>query len=505
MTSRRTPEGSPRSPKDAGKPLPTVSDDELAGTVALDATGNVRPGMSDETAELAVLAGVLTLPECLYDVVDVIDADDFASELHATVWRAVLACEQQGRPVDVITVADELKRAGALGRVGGRAVLDRIVTDGAPFVDNIVAHAAIIADCALARRVLSAGRAISAEATDVRHSGSAVLESAERRVFELGAQRQSGSLISMADGVPQMLQELAKVRSDALLGHTTGFDELDAMTGGAQAGQLIIVAARPAMGKSAMALGLARAIAQSGGGAVAFLSYEMSSQELLVRMMSAMSGIELHSLRQGRVPPDLEPEVARQAKAMMELPLYIDDNPPETVSGVRAAMRRLARREKLAAVVVDYLQLMSGERRNGVDDNRVQEVSVISRGLKKLARELEVPVFALSQLNRSLEQRPSKIPQLSDLRDSGSLEQDADTVWFLYRDWVYHPESDPSQAELIIAKQRNGPTGKIGLTFDAGCANFRSNPGGSSGRGHATGGAPSSRVPRPRRDSGAFF
>ena len=243
------------------------------------------------------------------------------------------------------------------------------------------------------------------------------------------------------------------------------------MTGGLQAGQLITVAARPAMGKSAFALSLARHIAESTGLLVPFLSYEMSRSELSMRMLSTALKYDLLRLRQGDMPTDMERDLAVAAEKMALLPVLIDDNPPETIGGVRSAMRRLARRGQVGAVVIDYLQLMSGDGRHS-DENRTQEVSAISRGLKRLADELECPVIACSQLNRQLENRPNKRPQLSDLRESGSIEQDSSVVLMLYREVVYNAAADPTLAELIIAKQRNGPIGVIHLEFASECALF---------------------------------
>jgi replicative DNA helicase len=256
------------------------------------------------------------------------------------------------------------------------------------------------------------------------------------------------------------------------------------------------------MGKSALAVQIARHVAETSGGYVPLLSYEMSSTEILMRMLSTSLGYDLLRLRNGDIPSGMERDMAVAAQKMAELTMFIDDNPPETIGGVRSAMRRLARRGPISAIVIDYLQLMSGESRHA-SENRTQEVSEISRGLKRLATELNVPVIALSQLNRQLEQRPNKRPSLSDLRESGSLEQDANAVLFLYREHVYNAAADAGAAELIIAKQRNGPLGTVRLRFDGSCARLTED---SSQQGFGSGYTPP--APRERyqahRNDGPF-
>lgn len=431
------------------------------------ATERGRAGAADMDAEIAVLATVLTTPETFYDLGDRIVDSDFSVPAHGAIWRAIVACDVQGRPIDIITVSDELSRAGQLEKIGGTLRLERIVASVPDHLSHVEAHGEIVADKSLQRRVITAARDIAAEATKPDVRGEDALAHAETVVFELGAKRQSSNLIPIAQAVPEMLQELAKARTSLLLGHTTGFRDLDRLTAGAQGGQLIVVGARPAMGKSAFALAVARAMAEGSGDPVLFLSYEMSRHELLIRMLSTMIGVDVSELRAGQIPSEMELELAKAAQRLAALPIYIDDQPPETISGVRSLVRRMARRGPLAGVVIDYLQLMSGDRRSGYGDNRQQEVSEVSRGLKRLAREHEVPVIALSQLSRNLESRPNKRPMLSDLRESGAVEQDADCVFFLYRDAVYHPETDPECSEIIIAKQRQGPAGvTVHLRFE---------------------------------------
>jgi replicative DNA helicase len=444
----------------------------------------------DAEAESSVITGILTAPELFLDLTEVLDAEDFAIAAHQEIWRAALACDASGRPIDVITVADALRRSKKLARVGGEKAIEEFAAKTGE-TTHIMAHAAIVADKARLRRLLAAGRGIATEASSPEADAARVLANAESNIFEIGKERQRSSMIEMAQAVPKMLEALTKARTSILVGQSTGLAGLDRLTGGFQGGQLIILAARPAMGKSALGVQIARHIAETSGGYVPLLSYEMGASEITTRMLSTALGYDLLKLRNGDIPAGMERDTAIAAQKMAELPMLIDDNPPETIGGVRSAMRRLARRGPVSAIVIDYLQLMSGESRIA-NENRTQEVSEISRGLKRLATELNVPVIALSQLNRQLEQRPNKRPGLSDLRESGSLEQDANAVLFLYRDAVYNPSSDPAAAELIIAKQRNGPLGVVRLRFDGACAKFTEDTSMGAGMSGGTFSAPPS-------------
>jgi replicative DNA helicase len=432
----------------------------------------------DADAEASVITGLLSTPDIFFDITEILDPEDFAIAAHQEIFRAIIACDAAGRPFDVITVGDALKRTRKLAKIGGIEALERFSSRSGDVV-NIVSHAHIVADKARLRRLLGAGRTIAGAAAAPDADAAQVLADAESAVFEIGKERQRSSMIEMAQAVPKMLESLAKARTSILSGQSTGFDGLDRLTGGFQGGQLIILAARPAMGKSALGVQIARHIAETSGGYVPLLSYEMGHTEITTRMLSTALGFDLLRLRNGDLPAGMERDTAIAAQKMAELPMLIDDNPPETIGGVRSAMRRLARRGPVAAIVIDYLQLMSGETRQA-SENRTQEVSEISRGLKRLATELNVPVIALSQLNRQLEQRPNKRPNLSDLRESGSLEQDANAVLFLYRENVYNAAADPAAAELIIAKQRNGPLGVVRLRFDGSCARFSEDASGAA-------------------------
>jgi replicative DNA helicase len=452
-----------------------------------------RPGLpGDVAAERAVIAALLASPDNYEHVVEVLSSEDFCDPACAAAFRAVVAVEAAGRPIDLITVADELRRARDMNRVGGVAGLDALAAGGAD-VAHVNAHVSIVADKARLRRVIEAGRSMCVAATSPDAQGSDVTDFAESLLFGLGRDQGRSSLTPMARAVPSMLDELARSRNQLLLGHSTGLTDLDKMTGGLQPGQLWIVAARPGVGKSALALQMARHVAEVSGLVVPFLSFEMSVNELTVRMLSSALSCPMNRLRGGDLPHGMERDLAVAAEKMAGLPMYIDDNPPTTIAGVRAQMRRLARRSQLGAIFVDYLQLMESDRRSNA--NRNDEVSDITRGLKKLAAELQVPVVALSQLNRNGAAGPggARRPQLSDLRDSGAIEQDANCVLFVYRESMTNSAADPKMSELIVGKQRSGPCGTVFAEFDGACTKFSTTtrrPAAGGGGGGYGGGQP---------------
>jgi replicative DNA helicase len=433
----------------------------------------------DVAAEEAVLAVAMTSPEGYYEIRETLWPEDFGVDAHRAIFSAMIDLENAGRPIDAITVADELRRRKNLTRAGGVENIQRIAGSGSEVV-NVEAWREIVSEKGLLRRLVDVGRGIVGGATKPDADGGVELESAEQAVFEIGARTSKNAMTTMPQAVANTMKELAKVRTKILLGHSTGLRDLDKITGGLQPGQLFIVAARPGVGKSAFALQIARHVAESTGLLVPFLSYEMSANELTMRMLAGALSYDLHRLRQGELMAGMERDLAVAGERLAGLQILIDDNPPVTIGGVRSLMRRLARRGEIGAIFIDYLQLMEGDGRSR-DPNRVQEIAQISRGLKRLATELQVPVVALSQLNRGLENRPNKRPMLSDLRESGSLEQDASIVAFLYRDHLYNPAADPGLAECIIAKQRNGPSGTVMLGYTPACAKFettdRTDPG----------------------------
>ncbi len=461
-----------------GPPMPTEppSDD-------MPATPGRKTGFAatDAEAEAAVLALILTSPEAFFDATELVTAADFGVRAYSEIWHAAVTADSAGKPIDRVTIADELRRNKALSKVGGIEGLDRIADAAAGISGTVESYCGIVSERSLLRRLAQAGRAISTDALQPDAVGAKSLETAETTVFSLGEKSGASTLMPMAKAVANTMAELAATSNELLLGHPTGFADLDRLTGGFQGGQLIVLAARPGMGKSAFALQLARHIAEATGLVVPFLSYEMSHTELTHRMLSTALGYDGMKLRQGDLPQGMERDLAVQAEKLAATPLWVDDNPPSTIGGVRSAMRRLARRSEVGAIVVDYMQLMEGDSKFK-DSNRNQEVADISRGLKRLATELNVPIIALSQLNRQLENRPNKRPVLSDLRDSGSVEQDANAVLFLHRPYVFNVEEDPTAAECIIAKQRSGPAGvTFPLRFDGSCARFSDVSGASYG------------------------
>lgn len=430
-----------------------------------------RARTADFEAELAIVAALLTTPETYFDVYERVAPEDFSDARLSEVLRAIIACDNAGKPFDKITVGDELRRAKALDRVGGRDALDRIIERGSPLVTNVISHCDLVADLALKRRVVLAGRDIAASGLEPDADGKTALASAEEKVFALSKIRERSTLREMAQIVPGVVDLISKGRHSLLLGHSTGLTDLDRMTAGLRPGQLITIGARPGMGKSSLALTLAKNIAQSTQLMVPYLSWEMTTTELATRMLATIVGISSTDLRQGSVPTGADRDIAIALQNMSALSVLIDDQPPPTIGGVRSAMRRLARRGQIGAIVVDYLQLMDSDRHSR-DPNRVQEISDISRGLKRLASELDVPILACSQLSRNVESRADRRPVLADLRDSGSIEQDSSLVWFLYREHFYNEQADPNLTELIIAKQRDGATGTVYLHFQPEATRF---------------------------------
>jgi len=435
---------------------------------------DATPVVSIIEAETSILAGIIQDPELFFDITEILDAEDFSSKPHRAVFEAMLKLEAAGNVIDVVTIEDQLLKDETHSLINGSKGLKALLVkrNGG---ENILEHAKLVRGKSMLRKLQRAGRDIAGAASAPDAIVGDTLSLAEQKIFELGQEKTTSSIVNMSQAIPAVMAELSQIRSGTLIGHPTGFGRLDRMTGGFQAGQLVIIAGRPSMGKSALAVQFAKTIAEQTQLVVPVLSYEMSTSELTMRLLSTQLEYDLLKLRQGHFPQEKGKDLQEAARKLGQLNILIDDTPPETIGGVRSMLRRLARRYKIGAVVVDYLQLMSGER-TFRSENRTQEVSEISRGLKRLASDLQVPVLALSQLNRALEQRPNKRPTLADLRESGSLEQDANTVMFLYREHVYDPTAEPRAAELIVAKQRSGPIGTVHMHFNATYAQFSENP-----------------------------
>jgi replicative DNA helicase len=417
-------------------------------------------------AEESVLGAMLLSPGAIGAVTEILSADDFYRESHGTVYRACLALYQQGEPVDAITLVDELEERGELEQVGGRARVHELAAL-VPATANAAHYARIVREMATLRGLVRAGAEIARLGQERPGETTDLVDRAEQIVFDLAQQRVTSDF-SHIEGLLkesfERIMHLYEAGAD-VTGVPTGFKELDKLTSGFQPGNLIIIAARPSMGKSALALNMAQNLAVRNEVPVALFTLEMSKSEVTQRMMCAEARVESQSLRTGKLKPEDWPRLTAACDKLMKAPIWVDDTGSITMMEIRSKARRLKSREpKLGLIIVDYLQLMTS---GGNAENRVQEVSQISRQLKVLARDLEVPIVALSQLSRAVEQRHDKRPILSDLRESGSIEQDADLVGFVYRDEYYNGEESDSQgiAELILAKHRNGPTDTIKLSF----------------------------------------
>ncbi len=438
-----------------------------------------EPPFSPE-AEAAVLGGVLIDPFAMDQIATVVDDSMFFRETHRRLFRAMTRLFKHGQVIDPITISEDLKSAGELEGIGGWEYLSSLL-DAVPTAANIAYHAGIVRDKALMRRLVDAGQHI---VRDVYEAGdqtvSEVLDRAEQRVFGVSQSRGDDGFIPIKNVVWKSLDgvEEALKKPGSISGLATGFRDLDEMTTGLHAGDLAIVAGRPAMGKTSWVLNVAQTATLDYGIPVGIFSLEMSKEQLIQRLMCALGRVNAQRLRRGLLSPNEHLQLARACSRLNAAPMWIDDAATGNVIDMKAKARRLkAEQDQLGLVVVDYMQLMSG---TGRRENRVQEVSEISRGLKALARELEVPVIALSQLSRAPEQRTDRRPQLSDLRESGSIEQDADLVMFLYRPEYYHGPTDrdgnslEGKAELIVAKQRNGPVGTVDLYFEKEFTRFES-------------------------------
>ena len=418
-------------------------------------------------AEQAVLGGILIDNGAWDRIADVVTAAHFYRNDHRAVFDTVSRLCEEGRPCDAVTVAERLDRDGLLESSGGLAYLADLAQN-TPNAANIVAYAEIVRERAVLRDLIRTSAEIAEDA--FRPQGRAaheVLDEAERRILEIAelggaVSRESVAIRSVLSGVMERIDELYR-RESAITGVSTGFEKLDEMTAGLQPGDLVIVAGRPSMGKTAFAMNIVEEAAIRGRLSVAVFSMEMPAEQLAMRMLSSLGRIDQKKVRTGRLDPEDWPRLTSPLAMLNDTSIFMVDDSVLTPTEVRARCRRLKREHGLDLVVVDYLQLMHVP---GSNENRATEISEISRSLKALAREVKVPVIACSQLNRSLELRGNKRPVMSDLRESGAIEQDADLILFIYRDEVYDDESkDKGKAEIIIGKQRNGPIGTVNLAF----------------------------------------
>jgi replicative DNA helicase len=421
-------------------------------------------------AEQAVLGGLL-LDNAAFDrVADVLREEDFYRHDHRLIWRQVARLIERAQPADVVTVYEALQTAGKADDAGGLVYLNSLAQE-TPSAANIRRYGEIVRDRSILRRLISTSDEISTSALNPQGRDTRqLLDEAESKVFQIsedGARGQAGFqlLPDLLGRVVERIDELYhQDHPNDVTGVPTGYVDIDRMTSGLQPGDLVIVAGRPSMGKTSLALNIAEHVAVDQGLPVAVFSMEMGATQLAMRLVCSVGRLDQQRLRTGRLVDDDWPRLTSAIQKMQDAQLFIDETPALNALELRARARRLSRQcGKLGLIVVDYLQLMSS---TSTGENRATEISEISRALKALARELDCPVIALSQLNRSLEQRPNKRPVMSDLRESGAIEQDADVIVFIYRDEVYNPDSaDKGVAEIIIGKQRNGPIGTVRLTF----------------------------------------
>ena len=421
-------------------------------------------------AEQSVLGGLL-LDNASWDrIADRLAGEDFYRHDHRLIFQHVSRLIEQSRPADAITVFEALQTSGKAGEAGGLAYLNALAQN-TPSAANIRRYAEIVRERAVLRRLVSVGEEVAAAALNPQgRDAKQLLDEAEAKVFQIAEQgaRDRGGLVKLEPlltRVVQRIQELFERASPSdVTGVPSGFTDLDAKTAGFQEGDLIIIAGRPSMGKTALALNIGQHVAIDLGMPVAVFSMEMASEQLAMRLLGSVGRIDAHRLRTGRLTDEDWPKLSEAMERMHTAPLHIDETPALNALELRARARRLAREYgKLGLIIVDYLQLMSA---SSMGENRATEISEISRSLKSLAKELKVPVIALSQLNRTVEQRTDKRPVMSDLRESGAIEQDADVILFIYRDEVYNPDSpDKGIAEIILGKQRNGPIGRVQLRF----------------------------------------
>lgn len=416
-------------------------------------------------AEASVLGGILLENDAINRVLELLRPEDFYRESHRKIFRAMIELSDRNEPADLITLSDCLNAKGELEAVGGTAYLASL-TATVPTAANIAYYARIVREKAILRHLISAATEIASRGYEDQGNVDEFLDSAEKVIFEISEKKIKSSFVMVGDMIRDSIKMVEKLyeRKELVTGVPTGFKEFDKLTAGLQPSELIVVAGRPSMGKTAFCLNVAAHAAFAGIG-VAVFSLEMAKEQLVLRMLCCEARIDHSKVRSGYLADREFPALVMAAGRLAETPIYIDDTPAISVLELRAKARRLIRdrERKVGLIIVDYLQLMRGM---GNAPNREQEISEISRSLKALAKELTVPVIAISQLNRRVEDRGDKRPMMADLRESGAIEQDADVIAFIYRDEVYNPKSqEEGVAEIIVSKQRNGPVGTVQLAF----------------------------------------
>jgi replicative DNA helicase len=429
-----------------------------------ETTGRLIP--QNLEAEKSVLGAILIDESVISDIVTVVKPRDFYESKHQAIFDAMLKLFEKSSPIDLLTLTDQLKKNKDLTKIGGSAYLAEL-TNYVPTASHAEAYAKMVAQAATRRRLIKASSSITDLAYEEGTTVDELLGKAEKEIFSVSDSNSVGDLVSLEDILTESFDRIEALHKNqgALRGVSTGYRDLDNMTAGFQRSDLLILAARPAMGKTTFVTNLAYNVATIAKQPVLFFSLEMSKEQLVDRMLADASGVDSWKIRTGNLNDEDFSKLSEAMGEMAEAPIMIDDTPGLSILEMRTKARRAAHNRELGLIIVDYLQLMQASTRSN-DGNRVQEVSEISRGLKLIARELNVPVVALSQLSRTVENRNPKIPQLADLRESGSIEQDADIVMFIYREAYYEPETERQNiTDLIIAKHRNGPVGKVELYF----------------------------------------
>ena len=427
-------------------------------------------------AEASLLGAILIDSDAIVKIADVISSGDFYDERNGRIFEAVTQLYEKHSPIDVLTLSDQLKSSGFIDFVGGASYLTQL-TNFVPTAAHVEQYADIVSQKAIRRRLIQVAQETVTLSYNEERNLQELIEEAETRLFEVSQKHVKQDISSVESVLSESFDRLDELHKDKgkLRGIPTGFKDLDNILAGLQRSDLFILAARPSMGKTALSLGLAHSIALKAKEPVLIFSLEMSKEQLVDRMLATESGVDAWALRTGNLTDSDFEKIGNAMGSLSEAQIFIDDTPGITVSDLRTKARRESHIRPLGLIIVDYLQLMSGGSRFASDGNRVQEISAISRGLKGIARELNVPLIALSQLSRSVESRTPQIPQLQDLRESGSIEQDADVVAFLYREDYYNPESERKNImDVFIKKHRNGPTGAVELYFDREKQQFRS-------------------------------
>lgn len=428
------------------------------------APGTERIPPQNIEAEQSLLGSVLIDPEAISRILEGIELDDFYREAHRQIFAAVLGLYQRNEPADLVTVTNALRTGGQLEAVGGAAYVAELA-DRVPTTANVAYYAKIVHEKAVLRRLIEGATAIVQRAYNGGEQVDAALDQAEQIIFDIAQKKIRQSFFSLKEIVKHSFKTIEELyeKKQSITGVPTGFGDLDRLTSGLQAADLVVVAGRPSMGKTALALCMGAHAAIEAQVPIAIFSLEMSKEQLVQRLLCSEARVDSAKLRAGFLADHDWPKLTRAAGRLSEAQMYIDDTPALNVLEMRAKARRLQRDKGLGLIVVDYLQLMRGL---GSMESREREISEISRSLKALAKELRVPVVAISQLNRGVESRHDKRPQMADLRESGAIEQDSDVILFVYRDEMYNRESpDKGVAEIIIGKQRNGPTGLVRLAF----------------------------------------